>query len=104
MDYWDTVLVCENMPKSVWSTYVFWFYVELFHLLSYKYLYGFGVNANRWGAIATNVIWRQQSFIPYVWVWFGAKRPYTQRPTIIGKRKLENESFNRRITIQGKNN
>ena len=79
------------MPKSVWAINVFWFYVELFHLLLYKYLYGFGADTNRWGTTAVNVFWWQQFIIPYVRVWFGTERTYTQRPTAICQRKLRYE-------------
>ena len=42
---------------------MFWFYVELFHLLFYKYLYGFRYGPNRRGAITAYVLWRQQFII-----------------------------------------
>ena len=91
MDNNDSVLVRENVPKSVWSIDVFWFYVELFHLLLYKYLYGFGVNADRRCAVAINVVRWQQFIITDVWIRIGAKCAHTQRPTVISKGKLKNE-------------
>ena len=76
------------MSQSVWSIGVFWFYVELFHLLFYKYFYGSGIDADRWGAIATDVFWWQQSIITDVWVRSVPERAYSQRSTIVGQRKL----------------
>ena len=43
------------MQKQIWTTGVFWFYVELFYLLFYKYSHGFGFDANRRGAFAVDV-------------------------------------------------
>ena len=77
------------MPKSVWTTNLFWFYVELFHLLFYKYLYGVGRYANCWGAVTAYVLWGQQFIITDVRIWTLRKCAYTQRPTIIGQRKLK---------------
>ena len=76
------------MPKSVWATGVFWFYVELFHLLLYKYIHGFGTYADRWCAVAPDVIRRQQFIITDVRIRIMRKRTHTQRPTIICKREL----------------
>ena len=67
---------------------MFWFYVELFCLLLYKYLDGFGITANGGGAIAVNVVWWQQSVITNVWIRVMPKRIYSQRPTIICKGEL----------------
>lgn len=74
---------------------MFWFYVELFHLLLYKYLYGLRTDANSGGSVAIDVFWWQQFNIFAVWVRAMSKRTYTQRPTIIGQGVLKNESFNR---------
>ena len=63
MDYFGFVLVRKNMQKQIWTISVFWFYVELFCLLFYKYIYGIGIIANRWRAITVDVIWWQQSII-----------------------------------------
>ena len=68
---------------------MFWFYVELFCLLLYKYFYGFGIVANRWGAVAINVFWWQQFVITDVWIRIVPKRKYSQRPTIICKGELK---------------
>lgn len=57
------------MQESVWAIGVFWFYVELFRLLFYKYFHGAGIIAHGGRAIAVNVIWWQQSDIINVWFW-----------------------------------
>ena len=51
-------------------------------------VYGFGIVTNRWGAVAIDVFWWQQFIITDVWVRTLSKRVYSQRPTIICKRKL----------------
>ena len=91
------------MPKSVRSADVFWFYVELFYLLLYKYLYGIGTYADGWGSFAINVFWGQQFDIITIRVWFMSKRSHPQRSTIIIQGVLKNESFNRRISVKSKN-
>ena len=67
---------------------MFWIYVELFHLLLYKYFYGSWANADRRGTVAINVFWWQQPVITDVWFWPGTERTYSQRPTVICQRKL----------------
>lgn len=77
------------MPQSFWSIGVFWFYVELFHLLFYKYFNGSGIDADSWCTIAADVIWWQQSVITDVRVRSVPERVYSQRSTIICQRKLK---------------
>ena len=89
MDCGCVVLDGKNMQKQIWAIGVLWIYVELFCLLFYKYFYGFGIVANRRGAIAINVVRRQQSVITDVWVWTVPKCPHSQRPTIICKGELK---------------
>ena len=91
------------MQKQVWSIGMFWFYVELFHLLLYKYLYGFGIDANGRRSFAINVFRWQQFDIITVWFRFMSKCTHSQRPTIIIQGVLKNESVNRRISVKSKN-
>jgi hypothetical protein len=91
------------MQKSIWSIGLFWFYVELFHLLLYKYLDGVGADADGWGSFAIDVFWWQQFDITFIWFRFMSKCAHPQRSTIIIQRVLKNESFNRRISVKSKN-
>ena len=89
LDYYGIVLVRKNMPKQIWTIGMFRFYVELFHLLFYKYFNGVGITADGGGSITTDVFWWQQFIIPDVWIWAVPKRIYTQRPSIICQGKLK---------------
>ena len=77
MDCGCAVLDGKNMQKQIWAIGVLWIYVELFCLLLYKYFYGFGFVANRRGAVAIDVFWRQQFVITDVWVRTVSKRIYS---------------------------
>ena len=77
MDYFGSVLVRQNVQEQVWPIGVFWFYVELFHLLFYKYLYGIRVGPNRRCAFTVDVLWRQQFIITDVRFWAMRERTHT---------------------------
>ena len=76
MDYFGFILVRKNMKKQIWAIGVFWFYVELFRLLFYKYIHGVGFITNRWCAVAVDVFRWQQFTFTDVWVWIMPKCTY----------------------------
>ena len=80
------------MPKQIWPTDMFWFYVELFHLLLYKYFNGAGADADGGRTATADVVRGQQFALADVWVWPVPERTHTQGPAIVCQRKLENES------------
>ena len=68
---------------------MFWIYVELFHLLFYKYRHGLGTAADGRRAAAADELWRLVPVVAFVRIRTGAKRPHQQRPATFFTRSVK---------------